>query len=295
MTGTATPHDERRARRARREKLVSACFASSAFIFLAFFSVATTGAQQQALTPVTDTAAVERGKALLVEQCGFCHGSNARGGSGGPDLTRSVIVQEDEGGKQLGAFLRVGRPDRGMPKFDLPDAQMSDLAAFLHSAIYLNANRRLYKILDIVVGDPKAGQAYFNGAGRCSSCHSPTGDLKGVGAKYEPTALQGRLLLPRGRPGGSGPPTGPLYLEPTAIKVTVTLPSGESASGGLVRLTDFDVILYDTAAGRVRSFLRNGDVPKVVVTDPLQAHVDHLTKWTDTEMHNMTAYLASLK
>jgi len=309
MTGTATPIYERRApasarmrerrlgwRRARREKLVSACFASSAFLFLAFFSVATIRAQQQALTPVTDQAAVERGKALLVEQCGFCHGANARGGSGGPDLTRSAIVQEDEAGKQLGAFLRVGRPDRGMPKFDLPDAQMSDLAAFLHSAIYLNANRRLYKILDILVGDPKAGQAYFNGAGRCSSCHSATGDLRGVGAKYEPTVLQGRLLMPRGRPGGSGaPPSGPLYMEKTAIKVTVTLPSGESASGGLVRLTDFDVILYDAAAGRVRSFLRNGDVPKVVVTDPLQAHVDHLTKWTDSEMHNMTAYLASLK
>src|SRR4029453_16029114 len=109
-------------------------------------------------------------------------------------------------------------------------------------------------------------------------------------------ALQGRLLMPPGRPGGPGaPPSGPLYVEKTAIKATVTLPSGESASGGLVRLTDFDVILYDAAAGRVRSFLRNGDVPKVVVTDPLQAHVDHLTKWTDSEMHNMTAYLASLK
>ncbi len=281
----------RRARRDRRAIIFSACVAISAIFFLS----GVTDAQQQALTPVTDQAAVDRGKALLVEQCGFCHGANARGGSGGPDLTRSVVVQEDEGGKQLGAFLRVGRPDRGMPKFDLPDAQMSDLAAFLHSAIYLNANRRLYKILDIVVGDPKAGQAYFTGAGRCSSCHSPTGDLKGVGAKYEPTVLQGRLLVPRGRPGGSGPPSGPLYMEKTAIKVTVTLPSGESATGGLVRLTDFDVILYDAAAGRVRSFLRNGDVPKVVVTDPLQAHVDHLTKWTDTEMHNMTAYLASLK
>ena len=281
----------RRARRDRRAIIFSACFAIAA-VFLLF---GVTDAQQQALTPVTDQAAVDRGKALLVEQCGFCHGANARGGSGGPDLTRSVVVQEDEGGKQLGAFLRVGRPDRGMPKFDLPDAQMSDLAAFLHSAIYLNANRRLYKILDIVVGDPQAGQAYFSGAGRCSGCHSPTGDLKGVGAKYEPTVLQGRLLVPRGRPGGSGPPSGPLYMEKTAIKVTVTLPSGESATGGLVRLTDFDVILYDAAAGRVRSFLRNGDVPKVVVTDPLQAHVDHLTKWTDTEMHNMTAYLASLK
>jgi cytochrome c oxidase cbb3-type subunit III len=292
MRRTQQPLDERRDREDRKEKIGFAF--SVAFAFLAGFAPLAT-AQQQALTPVTDQAAVERGKALLVEQCGFCHGANARGGSGGPDLTRSVIVQEDEAGKQLGAFLRVGRPDRGMPKFDLPDPQMADLAAFLHSAIYLNANRRLYKILDIVVGDPKAGQAYFNGAGRCNSCHSPTGDLKGVGAKYEPTALQGRLLVPRGRPGGSGPPSGPLYTEPTAIKVTVTLPSGESASGGLVRLTDFDVILYDTAAGRVRSFLRNGDVPKVVVTDPLQAHVDHLQKWTDSDMHNMTAYLASLK
>jgi cytochrome c oxidase cbb3-type subunit 3 len=84
-------------------------------------------------------------------------------------------------------------------------------------------------------------------------------------------------------------------MEPTAIKVTVTLPSGESASGGLVRLTDFDVTLYDTAAGRIRSFLRNGDVPKVVVVDPLQAHLDQLRKWTDEDMHNMTAYLASFK
>src|SRR6266508_2644301 len=264
-------------------------------LLLVVVAAAVAGAQQQALGPPSDPAAVERGRLLLGEQCGFCHGANARGGSGGPDLTRSVMVQEDENGKQLGEFLRVGRPDRGMPKFDVSDAQAVDLAAFLHSAIYLNANRRLYKILNIVVGDPRAGQAYFSGAGRCTSCHSPTGDLKGVGAKYEPTALQGRLLMPRGRPGGPGAASGPLYMEPTAVKVTVTLPSGESASGGLVRLTDFDVTLYDTAAGRVRSFLRNGDVPKVVVTDPLQAHVDHLSKWTDTEMHNMTAYLASLK
>jgi len=269
-----------------------ACFA---FLFLVWFASAAPGAQQQALTAPGDPAAVERGKDLFVEHCGFCHGANARGGSGGPDLTRSVIVQEDENGTQIGAFLRVGRPDRGMPKFEMPDSQVADIAAFLHAAIYLNSNRRLYKILDIVVGDPKAGQAYFNGAGRCSTCHSPTGDLKGVGAKYEPAALQGRLLLPRGRIGGRGGASSPLYLDPTAVKVTVTLPSGESASGSLVRLTDFDVTLYDTAKGQVRSFLRNGDAPKVVVTDPLQAHLDQLSKWTDMEMHNMTAYLASLK
>jgi cytochrome c oxidase cbb3-type subunit III len=288
---------KRRTPGARRDKTCSAnpAVAAISALIVAASALVVTSAQQQALTPPSDQAAVERGKGLFVEHCGFCHGANARGGSGGSDLTRSVIIQDDDGGKQLGAFLGVGRPDRGMPKFDLADPQVSDIAAFLHAAIYLNSNRRLYKILDVVVGDPRAGQAYFNGAGRCSTCHSPAGDLNNIGAKYEPVTLQGRLLLPRGRPGGPGAPAGPLYMEPTAIKVTVTQPSGESASGGLVRLTDFDVTLYDRAAGRIRSFLRNGDVPQVTLTDPLQAHVDHLAIWTDTEMHNMTAYLASLK
>jgi cytochrome c oxidase cbb3-type subunit 3 len=273
----------------RRKILISA---SSALFVVA---VAALGAQQQALTPPGDPAAVERGRLLLVQECGFCHGANARGGSGGPDLTRSAMVQTDENGRQLGEFLQVGRPDRGMPKFDLTPAQNADLAAFLHAAIYLNSNRRLYKILDILVGDAKAGEAYFTGTGRCSGCHSPSGDLKGVGAKYEPVALQGRLLLPRGRAAAPGAPADPLYAQPTSIRATVTAPSGESVTGGLVRMTDFEITLYDAASGAMRSWLRKGDVPKVVITDPLQAHLDHLTKWTDADMHNMTAYLASLK
>jgi len=281
--------DQRRTRGIRGKILISACFACSAL------AVVSLSGQQQALGPVTDTPAIERGQALLGNQCGFCHGANARGGSGGPDLTRSALVQGDEEGRQLRAFLAAGRPDKGMPAFDLSPAQVTDLAAFLHAAIYANANRRLYKILDIVVGDANAGDAYFSGAGGCRTCHSPSADLKGVGAKYEPAVLQGRLLLPRGRVASPGTPPLPLYTEASAIKATVTLPSGESATGGIVRLTDFEVTIYDAASGRQRSWIRNGDVPKVTVTDPLQAHVDHLTKWTDTNMHNMTAYLAGLK
>lgn len=160
--------------------------------------------QQQALTPPTDPAAVERGQQVLTAQCGFCHGSNARGGASGPDLTRSELVQTDDRGKQLGEYLRVGRPDKGMPAFDLPESQVSDLAAFLHAQIYLASNRRLYKILDILTGDPKAGEAFFNGAGGCHTCHttdglgppklgsnrasSEGGDLKGVGVKYKDPA-----------------------------------------------------------------------------------------------------------
>jgi cytochrome c oxidase cbb3-type subunit III len=265
--------------------------------FVSFVSLVSIHAQQpQPSAPQFDPAAVERGQQLMASQCGFCHGSTARGGASGPDLTRSELVQTDENGKQLGEFLAVGRPDRGMPRFDLTPAQNADLATFLHSTIHLASNRRLYKILDILVGDKQAGAAYFNGTGRCHTCHSPTGDLNGVGTRYDAVTLQGRLLLPRARasiPGGPPPP--PLYTERTAMQVSVTLPSGETARGAIVRLTDFEVTLYEASSGRMRSWLRNGDVPKVVVTDPLQAHMDHLPKWTDADMHNMAAYLASLK
>jgi cytochrome c oxidase cbb3-type subunit III len=245
-------------------------------------------AAAQAPQPQFDAAAVERGQKVLGTECGFCHGQTARGGSGGPDLTRSELVANDENGKQLGEFLQVGRPDRGMPKFTLTPAQVSDVATYLHATISSAASRRLYKILDILVGDPKAGETFFYGAGKCGSCHSTQMDLRGVGAKYDATTLQQRLLMPR----GAGP--GPAYADKNAIKVSVSLPSGESAHGALVRLTEFEVTLYDEQ-GRTRTFLRNGDTPRVTVTDPLQAHMDMLSKWTDADMHNMTAYLAGLK
>jgi mono/diheme cytochrome c family protein len=254
-----------------------------------FCVVVSIGARQQPAPP-TDAAAVDRGKQLLGQQCGFCHGANARGGSGGPDLTRSALVQEDEGGRQLGDFLRVGRPDRGMPKFDLSAQDDADLAAFLHGEIYLAANRRLYKILDVLVGDPASGQAYFNGAGRCSACHSPAGDLKGVGAKYNPVDLQGRIVYPR----RGAIPGSPAWEDKNAVRATVTTASGP-VTGAVVRLTDFEVTIFDAASGQQRSFLRNGETPRVVVTDPLQAHLDQMLKWTDADMHDVTAYLASLK
>jgi cytochrome c oxidase cbb3-type subunit 3 len=99
--------------------------------------------------------------------------------------------------------------------------------------------------------------------------------------------------MPRGG-RGAGPPQ-PGYLDKNAIKVTVTLPTRQTVSGALVRLTDFDVTLYDPKSGQVRSWLRTGDLPKVELVDPLQAHLDRLPVWTDADMHNMTAYLASLK
>ena len=244
--------------------------------------------------PQFEPAAVERGKNTFFVNCGFCHGANARGGDGGPDLIRSVLVLDDEKGKQLGDFVKIGRPDKGMPNFtSLTAGQISDVATFLHSEIYLAAHRRTYEIRDILVGDVKAGEAFFNGAGKCSSCHSPAGDLKGIGAKYDPVTLQGRIVMPRGQRGGGGR-GGAAEPQGSFPTVTVTLPSGQSYSGALVRVTDFDVTLRDSSGG-FRSFTRDGDTPKVEIKDPLQAHIDMLSKYKDADIHNLTAYLVTLK
>jgi cytochrome c oxidase cbb3-type subunit III len=234
-----------------------------------------------------DAATLERGKTAFVSTCGGCHGSNAKGGESGPDLIRSVQVIDDENGNLIGPIVRGGRQAQGMPKFDMTQAQISDIVAFLHEGVRAAAERGTYKILNIVTGNAKAGEAFFNGDGKCNTCHSPAGDLKGIGAKYDPITLQGRFLMPVGGRPNQRRTTSP-------IVVTVTLPSGKSFKGTLERIDDFNVSLTD-ATGDYHSFARNGALPKVDLNDPIKAHYDMLPKYTDADMHNLTAYLVTFK
>jgi len=232
-------------------------------------------------------AAAERGRLFFAQACSFCHGIDARGGAeGGSDLTHSPIVLGDATGAQLGQFLQAGRPDRKMPAFPLPAAQVVDLAMFLRSAAAAAGGGASA----IVVGDANAGETFFNGDGKCGKCHSITGDLKGIGLKYPTAALQGRIVLPRGRGGypGRGSEIAPFR------SVTVTLPSGERYAGTLVSVSIFAVTLEE-ASGARRTFTRNEDVPKVEIVDPLQAHLDLMTTLTDKAMHDLTAYLVTLR
>ena len=240
--------------------------------------------------PVPDAAAVERGQKTFVASCGFCHGSRATGGENGPDLVRSVAALRDEGGGQLGPIIRKGNPEKGMPPFPMTDQQISDIAAFLRSRQQAAINRNAYQIHNVVTGDAAKGQAYFNGTGKCNTCHSPIGDLKGIASKYEPVALQARFLYPEtrgfGRRGAEGP-------RPKPMPATVTLPSGQKISGGLEFLDDFNVSLRD-ASGVYHSWTRQ-DGLQVEVRDPLAGHQELLPKYTDADMHNVLAYLATLK
>lgn len=253
-------------------------------------------AQQAATPPVVDQAAVTRGQQTFIQDCSFCHGADARGGAeGGVDLTRSTIVTSDPTAAQLIAFLKVGRPPR-MPAFtNLTDAQAADIESFVRAQA-APAPGRGAPLTAVVVGDAKAGEAFFNGAGKCDTCHSVTGDLKGIGSKYDLLTLQGRIVLPRGSGGWPSLKTPFEVSNPPNVPrtVTVTEPDGRVTTGDLVSISDFDVVVRDPNGVR-HTFARNGDVPKVVLKDPLQAHVDLMPHLTDDEMHDLTAYLVTLK
>jgi mono/diheme cytochrome c family protein len=235
--------------------------------------------------------AVERGQPAYNSTCGYCHGERGKGGKAGPDLIASLVTLHDEDGVQLTAFVK-GPAHSKVVKIDAADSQIADIAAYLHSRIIYASGRGDVRLDEILVGDAKAGQMYFNGAGGCNKCHSPAGDLKGVGGKYDSATLQDKLVMPRTGRGGFGRGGG--APNPTAPYATVTLASGETAKGAPVLVTDFYVTLR-LADGSTKTWARNHGVPKVEITDPLQAHIDIMTKLNDTDMHNVTAYLATLK
>ena len=237
--------------------------------------------------PPAPAAQLAHGQQLFEANCSFCHGSDARGGETGPNLVRAQVVLDDQNGELIAPIVRNGFPDKGMPKFDLSTADIAAIAAFLHNQPL--SNRGAPSRLDILVGNAKAGQAYFDK--HCTSCHSVTGDLAGIGGKYDPKTVQNLIVSGGGRrirQRGAEPPKVP----PTTV--TVTLPSGKTIEGKLTHLSAFVVGLTE-ADGTHRSFLRNGAVPKVVVHYPLQWHRDMLPKWNDTDIHNLTSYLATLK
>jgi len=240
---------------------------------------------------VVDVAAADRGKSIYIAECITCHGQRARGKEDAPDLVRSLVVLHDRYGSTLGPFFKNGHPmQSGRASASLKQDQVGDLAHFLHQRVADTLRSGPYsKVINVLTGDAKAGAAYFSGAGTCNSCHSVTSDLAGIGRKYDPPALQQRFLFPRavGFVRGGG------VARTKPVMVTVTPPSGTPVTGVLDKLDDFNVSLRD-AAGEYHSFARTPDL-KVEKKDPYQAHYDLLEAYSDKNIHDVVAYLASLK
>jgi mono/diheme cytochrome c family protein len=241
--------------------------------------------------PPVDAAAADRGRAVWAAECITCHGTQARGTDNGPNLVRSVRVLHDRTGSEIGPFLKKGHQmQSGRPSSALTDSQAVDLAHFLRQRI--NDTLRgspIFNVHDILTGNATAGAAYFNGEGRCAICHTATNhSLAGIATRIpSPVDVQQRMLFPgtaRGR--GTGP-------SPTAVTVTVTPNGGAPMSGVLLQLDDFYVTLRD-ASGTVH-VVKQAPGTRVATTDPLQAHHELLDRITDKNMHDLVAYLVTLK
>jgi cytochrome c oxidase cbb3-type subunit 3 len=267
-----------------------------------------------------DPAQVKHGDEVYLANCGNCHGATGKGTDVAPDLVRSPMVEDDVKGSIIGPVIKSGRPDKGMPALALSDQEISDVAAWLRVQVYGAAMRGTYSYLDILVGDPKKGEAYFNGAGKCSSCHSVTGDLAGIGSEYDPPTLQSRWVsggaggrggaaAGRGRAGrGAAAPglepaagdqstyadTSPPPITKSTTTITVTLADGQKIDGVPIAISDFNLTFKDMNGG-YHSIARNGDFPKVETHNPLAPHGPLLKTMSDDDMHNVTAYLVTVK
>ena len=228
---------------------------------------------------------VQKGKTLFQQDCSFCHGRDATGGESGPDLTRSKLVAADVNGDQIGLVVRNGRLEKGMPPFDRSDDQIAALVAFIHTqrdnatsaaGARGKGGRKGVDPSDLQTGNAEAGKQYFNGAGGCSSCHSATGDLAGIASRHQGLELEELMLYPKH----------------AKSKVEVTLASGQMISGILAYLDEFTVGLVDSDG--VYHSWRTADV-HYKVDEALNAHVDLFSKYTDDDIHNLMAYLQTLR
>jgi cytochrome c oxidase cbb3-type subunit III len=271
-------------------------FLARAAIFILFLLTPVMALSAQIQPPPVDQTSANRGQDVYSANCAQCHGSDVRGTDKGLDLIRSLAVLHDRAqqlhGSELAPLLKK-QPDHN---FDLTQDQIADLSQFLTRAVNkILRSGYSNQPTDMLSGDPKAGEAFFNGNGGCTKCHSVTGDLAGIGAKYEPAALQQRFVFPsaggiggRGRGAAAG-----LSSSRPKAQVTVTPASGPAITGTLIRIDDFTVTLQDSS-GADRTFTRESGM-KVDVNDPYAAHVALLDKYTDADIHNLTAYLETLK
>jgi cytochrome c oxidase cbb3-type subunit III len=228
---------------------------------------------------------VEAGRALFRQNCSFCHGRDATGGETGPDLTRSRLATQDEDGDKIAPVIRSGRPDRGMPPFNLSADQINSVVAFIHTELANavaasgrrgNGGRKGVDPSDLETGNAEAGKRYFKGAGGCSACHSPTGDLAGIASRYSGLQLEEQMLYPR----------------VAKSKITVTLASGQTVTGTLAYQDEFTIGLTDSS-GMYRSW-RTRDV-HFTIDASLNAHVEQFSKYTDADIHDLMAYLQTLR
>jgi cytochrome c oxidase cbb3-type subunit 3 len=250
--------------------------------------IETSSFNQAPLRPKEDPKVVEKGKGIYENQCASCHSSDMRGVENkGPNLLRSQDALTDRLGDNLIPDMLGKNPEMSTHQFDISSEDADAVAAYVRSLVALIGSQgrppgESTRSPNILVGDAARGRQDFGA--KCASCHSVDNDLKGYANKLSsPKLLQASWL--RGNHLGVSAP---------AVTVKVTEPGKPTIEGALIHVDDFLVTLktHDESTVTIR---RRGALPKVEVHDPLEAHRNLLPVYTDSEIHDITAYLVTLK
>jgi cytochrome c oxidase cbb3-type subunit 3 len=252
----------------------------------------------QFIRPLASQDVIIRGKALYDANCASCHAADMRGVEGkGNNLLRSALAMDDQHGELIKANLA-----KHNPPVNLVETDVVATSEYIHSVLATMGSQGsppgrnpVGLHLNVLSGDPQAGKTYFDA--HCASCHSITGDMKGIGARYDgdPAGLQNSWVAGAGGGGGRG--GGGRGGGGRGGKATVTMQNGQKIEGTIAREDDFLVVLNLPDGTKRYMPILNG-WPKVEVEDPQAAHKKMILEMDDPHnknMHDVTAYLATLK
>ncbi len=135
----------------------------------------------------------------------------------------------------LGNLIRNGIPKSGMPAFNLPQDELADLAALVHSLNLPAAEHA-------VPGDREAGEQFFFGKGQCSSCHMVAGRGKPVGPDLSSVAHE--LTVDELREALVDPSA---HITSGYESVTVELRKGQTVHGFARSRSNFEIVVQDSS------------------------------------------------
>ena len=218
----------------------------------------------------------EAGKKRFAALCSGCHGAGGTGGERGPALFGRAESRVHSG-QDLRDIIRNGIPSAGMPSFRLSDAEVEDLAAYVHGL-------RAPAVENPPPGDVAAGERFFFGKGNCAACHTVSGrgswigpDLSSLGKRRSLSEIETSLKDPSRR------------ITPGYRVATVRLLDGSSQRGLVKNENTFDMQLQGLD-GRLHLLARNEiagvDREKKALMPPVEA--------SEGEMGDLVAYLSRL-
>jgi cytochrome c oxidase cbb3-type subunit III len=228
--------------------------------------------------PYDSAADLTTGRQYFLGHCAQCHGPEGEGGRG-VNLTTGRY-RHGNSDRQLYMTIRKGVPGSEMYGSSLSQPELWRVVAYVRRLGAAGAEEK-------AAGDPKAGQAIYEGKGGCASCHIVNGrggllgpDLTEIGLRRSLKFLRDSIVDPSA------------YINPEYRSATVVPRSGAKVRGVVLNEDDYSIQLRDTRE-ELRSFLKS-DL-KEVQREKESLMPSYKSVLSETEINDLVARLNSLR